>query len=109
VFNLNILVQAMLEAVRAPRRRAMLRLCWDRERTAGEIAGAMSEISFAAVSQHLRILRDAGAVEVRRSGRQRFYQARREALGPLALWLEQMWGESLDRLAQLAEREDHDA
>ena len=81
----------------------MLRLVWDRERTAGEIAGAMPEISFAAVSQHLRILRDAGAVEVRRCGRQRFYQAKREALGPLALWLEQMWGESLDRLAQLAE------
>jgi DNA-binding transcriptional ArsR family regulator len=94
----------MLEAVRAPRRRAMLRLVWDRERTAGEIAGAMSEISFAAVSQHLRILREAGAVEVRRCGRQRFYRAKREAFGPLALWLEQMWGESLDRLARLAEQ-----
>jgi DNA-binding transcriptional ArsR family regulator len=98
-----MIVEAMLEAVRAPRRRVMLRLVWDRERTAGEIAGAMPEISFAAVSQHLRILREAGAVEVRRCGRQRFYQAKREALGPLASWLEQMWGESLDRLTHLAE------
>jgi DNA-binding transcriptional ArsR family regulator len=84
----------------------MLQLVWDRERTAGEIARAMPEISFAAVSQHLKILREAGAVEVRRCGRERHYQAKREALGPLALWLEQMWGESLDRLARLAERED---
>lgn len=87
----------------------MLRLVWDRERSAGEIAEAMAEISFAAVSQHLRILREAGAVEVRRCGRQRYYQAKREALGPLALWLEQMWGESLDRLASLAEQAEHDA
>jgi DNA-binding transcriptional ArsR family regulator len=99
-------VQQLIAAIRAPRRREVLRLIWDREVAAGQIHRAMPEVSFGAVSQHLKILRDAGAVEVRRVGKQRFYRARREALGSLAIWLEQMWAVSLERLAELAETED---
>jgi DNA-binding transcriptional ArsR family regulator len=85
-----------------PRRREILRLVWDGERTASEIA-ARFDITFGAVSQHLGVLRQAGLVAVRRDGTRRFYRADREALRPFAPLLEQMWAARLDRLADLAE------
>lgn len=94
----------MIRAIAAPKRRRILRLVWDEERSAGEIADAF-DVTFGAVSQHLQVLRQAGAVEVRRAGRQRYYRARREALGPLVRVLEAEWAGRLDTLKALAERE----
>jgi DNA-binding transcriptional ArsR family regulator len=94
-----------LQVVAEPRRREILRLVWDRELPAGEIASRF-DVSFPAVSQHLAVLRAAGFVAVRREGRTRFYRADRRALGPLRPVLEKMWASSLDRLAQLVEAED---
>src|SRR5436190_21580126 len=91
-----------------PRRSEILRLVWRSERTAGEVAREMP-ITFGAVSQHLRVLREAGLVHVRRDGQRRWYSARRERLGPLAVALEAMWGASVDRLKDLAEREERRA
>jgi len=85
-----------------PRRREILRLIWDAERQAGEIAEHF-DVTFGAVSQHLGVLRRAGLVVVRRDGTRRFYRADRDALAPFAAVLEQMWGAQLDRLAILAE------
>jgi DNA-binding transcriptional ArsR family regulator len=65
-------------------------------------------VTFGAVSQHLGVLRRAGLVSVRKDGTRRFYRADREALGPLAGWLEQMWAGELDRLAALAEELEDD-
>lgn len=96
----------LLQAVQQPQRRRILRLVWTQERSAGELHRELGSISFGAVSQHLRILREAGAVRLRRQGRQHFYRAEREALGALADWLEQMWAQQLDRLRDLAEAED---
>lgn len=93
-----------LKVVAEPRRREILRLVWDRELPAGDIASEF-DVSFAAVSQHLGVLRDAGFVSVRRDGRLRLYRADRKALGPLRPMLEKMWGRSLDRLARLVEEE----
>lgn len=93
-----------LKVVAEPRRREILRLVWDRELAAGDIAGRF-DVTFAAVSQHLGILRDAGFVSVRRDGRGRLYKADRKALGPLRPMLEKMWAGSLDRLASLVEEE----
>lgn len=95
-------MQDALTAVAAPVRREILRMVWDDERPAGEIAEAF-DVTFGAISQHLRILREAGLVEVRREGRQRFYRARREAMGPLREVLEAMWVDRLGRLRFLAE------
>lgn len=92
----------MLTVIAEPRRREILRLCWSRERTAGELADAF-DVTFGAVSQHLKVLRDAGLVTVRPEGTRRFYQADRTALGPLAGYLEAQWAEQLDNLATLAE------
>lgn len=78
---------------------------WNGERAAGELAGEM-EITFGAVSQHLKKLRQAGLVSRRKEGRHRFYRARREALGPLAEYLETVWAGRLDTLRRLAESEE---
>lgn len=91
-----------VKVIAEPRRREILRLCWRAERTAGELADAF-EVTFGAVSQHLKVLRDAGLVTVRREGTRRYYRANRTALGPLANYLEAQWARQLDDLAALAE------
>lgn len=98
-------MQDALSAVAAPLRREILRMVWDDERAAGEIADAF-DVTFGAVSQHLRILREAGLVEVRREGRHRFYRARRQGMGPLREVLEAMWVDRLGRLRTLAEQRE---
>ena len=95
----------MLAAVASPRRREILRLVWDEERAAGEIHRAMPDVSFGAVSLQLRALAEAGLVTCRREHRHRFYRARRDALGPVAAALEQMWDAPLWRLKLHAELE----
>ena len=96
----------VLEALGTARRREILRLVWREERSAGEIHRALPGITFGAVSQHLRILKDAGLLARRGEGRSRFYVARKEALGPLRTWLEAMWDDALYRLKVRAEMED---
>ena len=83
-----------------------MRLTWSAEVCAGDLHKQLSDVTFGAVSQHLRVLADAGLVECRRDGRHRFYRARRGELGPLRTWLEQMWARSLDDLAALAEADE---
>ena len=95
-----------LAALASPRRREILRLVWDQERMAGDISAAMPDVTFGAVSLQLRALAHAGLVDVRADGRHRFYRARREALGPVAEMLEQMWADSLWRLKLQAELEE---
>ena len=91
-----------LQVVSEPRRREILRLVWDKELSAGEIAGQF-DVTFGAVSQHLGILREAGFVRARREGNRRLYRADLEGLGPLAFALEAMWTVTLDRLAEAVE------
>jgi DNA-binding transcriptional ArsR family regulator len=94
-----------LQIVAEPRRREILRLVWRHEYSAGHIASRF-DVSFAAVSQHLKVLRDAGFVTVRKEGRERLYAADRKALGPLRPMLEEMWAQSLDRLVTMIEEEE---
>jgi DNA-binding transcriptional ArsR family regulator len=95
-------MEAELRAIASPRRRAILRLVWDQERTSGDIAGHF-DVSWPAISQNLRVLEDAGLVKTRRHGQARFYRANRSQLGPLKSVLTKMWEDDLDRLAILAE------
>ncbi len=92
-----------VKVIAEPRRQQILRLCWTAERSAGDLAAAF-DVTFGAVSQHLKVLRDAGLVTVRQEGTRRFYSADRAALGPLATYLESQWNGQLDRLASIAER-----
>jgi DNA-binding transcriptional ArsR family regulator len=95
----------MLQSVIAPRRRAILRLVWDGERSAGAIHRSLGDVTFGAVSQHLKVLEDAGAVSSRREGRHRYYRARKEAFGTLRVWLEESWSDALAVLKLRAEVE----
>ncbi|MCR9246229.1 MAG: helix-turn-helix domain-containing protein [bacterium] len=98
-------IQPHLDALRNPRRREILRLCWRDPISAGAIHRALPDVTFGAVSQHLRVLRDAGLVAADRNGRQRLYRARRGAVGPLRHWLERSWDDALYRLKLHAELE----
>ena len=69
----------LLTILHSPRRREILRLCWDEPLPAGRIHGALPDVTFGAVSQHLAVLRDAGLVDVQARGRERLYRARRDA------------------------------
>ena len=97
-------MEAALKAIAEPRRRAILQLVWDREMAAGEIASRF-EVTRPAISQHLRVLKEAGLIDERRDGTRRYYRARPEGLGELRPFLESMWEESLDRLKYAAEFE----
>ena len=94
----------MLDAIANPRRREILRLVWDRELSAGEIAENFT-VSWPAVSQNLGVLRKAGLVIERREANRRYYRADRQALGVLAAFLEDMWGEDLARLQDVVKPE----
>jgi DNA-binding transcriptional ArsR family regulator len=96
---------AVLAVIASPRRREILRLVWDRELSAGEIAQAMPDVTFGAVSLQLRALADAGLVETRIEHRYRFYRANMERLAPVRELLEGMWSDALWRLKVAAELE----
>lgn len=91
-----------LQVVAEPRRREILRLVWDRERSVSDLAGHF-EVTMGAISQHLAVLRRAGYVEVRKNRNQRLYRANPEGLGQLRAVLEAMWTQSLDQLAKAVE------
>ncbi len=97
---------AVFDALAAPRRREILRLVWDGERSAGDIHRALAGVSFGAVSQHLRVLESVGLVARRDAGRFHYYAARRRELGPLARWLDTMWQSALTDLKSLAEHDE---
>jgi DNA-binding transcriptional ArsR family regulator len=94
-----------LAALSSPVRREILRLVWEDERPAGDIARAFS-VSWPAVSQNLRVLKEAGLVRERRDGTRRLYRADRAALRPLESYLRKTWSRKLDRLRLLAEAEE---
>ena len=91
-----------LRAIANPRRRALLELVWDRERTATELA-SLSGLSKPAASQHLRVLREAGLVRVRAAGSHRLYSSDPERVAELRDALEAFWGERLARMRAEAE------
>lgn len=96
-----------LQVIAAPRRLRILELVWDQELPAGEIA-AHFEVSWPAVSQHLRVLKQAGFVVERRQGTSRIYRADKAALGPLRSVVEDHWRRGLGQVKDLAEAEQRD-
>jgi len=94
-----------MNAIANPRRRQILQLVWDAERSAGEIAATVDDVSWPAVSQNLRLLKDSGLIAERRQGTHRYYKADQRALGPLEAVLRQMWTRDLGRLRELVEQE----
>jgi DNA-binding transcriptional ArsR family regulator len=94
-----------LIALADPTRRAIFEMVGRRPRAVGELAQELP-VSRPAVSQHLRVLADAGLVEVRPDGNRRLYRWRREGLRDAATFVEEMWSDRLARLKAAAEREE---
>jgi DNA-binding transcriptional ArsR family regulator len=89
--------QAALRALANPGRRRALQALTHEERTSGSLA-ALCGWSKPAASQHLKVLREAGLVEVRADGNRRLYQARADGLAQLRDFLDAFW---TDRLSVL--------
>ena len=102
---------AIFTALAEPRRREILDLLRDGERPAGEIVDAVG-LAQPTVSQHLKVLREAGLVDVRADANRRLYRLRPAALLELEAWLEPyriLWSGRLDALEQhLDEMEGND-
>lgn len=99
------MINKAIHAISEPRRRDILHLIRDGELASGAIASHF-DISAPAVTQHLKVLEEAGLVVVRRAGTKRFYGIRREGFAELKHYIESFWDDSLLRLKEAAEEEE---
>jgi DNA-binding transcriptional ArsR family regulator len=93
-------------ALADPHRRAMLALMLERPRPVNELVEQLG-LSQPGTSKHLRVLREAGLVRVRRDAQRRVYALDPEPLAELDAWLapyRRLWGESLDALERHLDR-----
>src|SRR5487761_2165273 len=93
-------MDAVLQALGDPSRRTVLEILRDHEATAGQLADALP-IARPGVSRHLRVLREAGLVEVREDAQRRIYRLHPEALMEIDEWMEAyrvLWRTRLDAL-----------
>ena len=86
-----------------PTRRAIFERLADRPRAVGELAGELP-VSRPAVSQHLKVLKDAGLVVDRAAGNRRIYQLNPDGVGALRAQLESFWTKSLAAYKQVVEQ-----
>jgi DNA-binding transcriptional ArsR family regulator len=96
------------ELVAEPTRRRILDILRDGERSVGELVERLA-LSQPGVSKHLRLLRDAGLVNVRRDAQRRLYGLRAEPLTEIDAWLEpyrRFWAGRLDDLERHLDREE---
>jgi DNA-binding transcriptional ArsR family regulator len=93
------------QAIAPDRRREILTLLREHELSVGELAARVG-VTQPAVSQHLRVLRDAGLVSERREGTRHLLRARPEGLAELREFLAGFFDERLERLKQAAEAEE---
>jgi DNA-binding transcriptional ArsR family regulator len=91
---------AAFDVLAEPNRRRILELLRERERPVGELVEAL-DVRQPAVSKHLRVLRDAGLVDVRADAQRRLYRVRPEPLRAIDEWLapyRTLWASHLDDL-----------
>ncbi len=93
-----------MQAMAEPTRLAILKMVRRHEMPAGEIARKFKGVTRPAVSQHLRVLKDAGLVTERREGTRRIYRLRPEGFAPLKTLLEDFWDSRLEKLKTVAEK-----
>ena len=97
------MLEQQLQAVADPTRREILKLAADEPLTSGEIA-ARFKMTRPAVSQHLKVLREAGLMRVRAEGTKRLYATNRGVLLGLFEQLDDYWSLGLMRLKGAAEK-----
>ena len=94
-----------LQALGDPTRRAVLEALRDGPRAVGDIAARLP-VSRPAVSQHLRVLKEAGLVTERQDGTRRLYRVEPEGLAELREYLSRFWEEALAGFKAAAEKEE---
>jgi len=90
-----------------PTRRAIFERLADRPWAVGELAGELP-VSRPAVSQHLKVLKDAGLVTDQRAGNRRIYRLDPEGVGALRDYLDQFWTRALDAYKATVEQQSEE-
>jgi DNA-binding transcriptional ArsR family regulator len=90
-----------LDALGSPVRRDILVVLRDRPRAVHELA-ELFPVSRPAISRHIRLLEEAGLVEVARQGRESVYSVRPQGFATVREFIDSFWDVALSRLAQLA-------
>ncbi len=94
-----------IDALGDPTRRAVFERLRGGPRPVGELARGLP-VSRPAVSQHLRVLKDAGLVTERKEGTRRLYRLRPEGVGALRAYFDQFWADALEAFSDEAERKE---
>jgi DNA-binding transcriptional ArsR family regulator len=94
-------------ALAEPTRRQVLEELRAGPRSVGELTDAVP-VSQSAVSQHLRVLREAGLVQERREGTRRLYRVDPDGLGTLRAYLDRFWDDALEAFRRFADEEGRD-
>jgi DNA-binding transcriptional ArsR family regulator len=96
-----------LTALADPTRRSVFERLAGGPRSVGEIAAELP-VSRPAVSQHLRVLKEAGLVSERRNGTRRYYSVRPDGLAELRGYVDRFWEEALSSFKAATERGEKD-
>jgi len=96
-----------MDALGDPTRRAIFERLRHGPRAVGELAAELP-VSRPAVSQHLRVLKEAGLVTERRDGTRRLYRLEPNGLEELRTYFDGFWDEALEAFKQAAERREED-
>ena len=94
-----------MDALGDPTRRAIFERLREGPTAVGELAGELP-VSRPAVSQHLRVLKEAGLVTDTRAGTRRLYRVNPQGLEGLRAYFERFWDDALAQLKQVAETDD---
>ena len=95
--------ERVFAALHDPTRRAVLERLRSGPKPVGEIARGLP-VTRPAVSQHLKVLKEAGLVDDRSEGTRRIYQIDPKGLGAMRAWLDQFWDSALNAFAAEVER-----
>jgi len=94
-----------MAALADPTRRAIFELLREGPRPVGELARDLP-VSRPAVSQHLRVLKEAGLVSERKNGTRRLYRIEPDAVAALRAYFDEFWSQALDAFKAAAESEE---
>jgi DNA-binding transcriptional ArsR family regulator len=97
--------QKVLDALGDPTRRSIFERIADHPQAVSELARDLP-VSRPAVSQHLKVLKEAGLVIDRPEGTRRIYQLNPKGVGALRAYLDQFWNQALTAFQSAAERHD---
>lgn len=96
-------VEPVFAALADPTRRRVLALLKGGERSVAELTGQLP-VSQSAVSQHLKVLREAGLVSSRAEGTRRLYRVDRDGLSAVRAFVDQFWDGVLDAFTTYADQ-----